>query len=160
MVVGRLATLWVYVLELYIGSILKKANVVDASGLAGNLSMSNVRVAFESRVGGPAVPKARVGKVGCAVQDNAEGGDSCWVLEPDMNPRTLVVIIHEEAINQFLGMAYFGGIFSCREVNLKAMDYVLEYPYLKWTTIDVSRCWKLRDFFQFLVIHLVLACLE
>lgn len=67
MVVGRLAALWVYVLELYTGSILKRANIVDGSGLAGNLSMSNVRVAFESRVGRHAIPKARVGKVGLVV---------------------------------------------------------------------------------------------
>jgi hypothetical protein len=119
--VGGLAALWVYVLELYIGAIPKRANIVDASGLAGNLSMSNVRVAFESGVGGLAVPKARIGRVGPAMRDNAEGGDSRRVLEPDRNPWTLVVIIHEEAINQFPGMAYFGGIFSHGEVSIKAM---------------------------------------
>jgi hypothetical protein len=48
------------------------------------------------------------------------------VLDPDRNPRTLVVIIHEEAINQFPGMAYFGRVFSGREVNIRAMDYIPE----------------------------------
>jgi hypothetical protein len=33
----------------------------------------------------------------------------CRVLDPNRTPRTLVVIIHEEAVNQFPGMAYFGG---------------------------------------------------
>jgi hypothetical protein len=34
------------------------------------------------------------------------------VVDPNRNPWMLVVIIHEEAVNQFLGMAYFGGVFS------------------------------------------------
>lgn len=84
--------------------------------------------------------------MGLSCRTMRKGGDSRRVLEPDMNPRTLVVIIYEEAINQFLGMAYFGGIFSRREMNVKAMDYVLEYPNLKRATIDVSRRWKLRGF--------------
>jgi hypothetical protein len=42
---------------------------------------------------------------------NAKEGNLLWMLELDRNPRTLVVIIHE-AINQFLKMAYFGGVFS------------------------------------------------
>jgi hypothetical protein len=37
---------------------------------------------------------------------SAEKGNSRWVLELERNPWMLVVIIHKEAINQFLGMAY------------------------------------------------------
>jgi hypothetical protein len=48
------------------------------------------------------------------------------VLDPDRNPRTLVVIIHEEAINQFPRMAYFGGVFSSGEVRVRAMNYIQE----------------------------------
>ena len=39
------------------------------------------------------------------------------------------MIIHEEAINQFQGMAYFGGVISGREVSVKAMDYIPEGQY-------------------------------
>jgi hypothetical protein len=59
----------------------------------------------------------------------AEERNPSRVLEPDRNPRTLVVIIHEEAINQFLGITYFGGVFSEGEVSVRAMDYILENPY-------------------------------
>jgi hypothetical protein len=81
------------------------------------------------------------------------------VLEPKRNPWTLVVIIHEEAVNQFPGMAYFGGIFSGRKVSVMAMNYSLEYPYPVHATIDVVGQWKLRGFSQFSVIHLLLLCL-
>jgi hypothetical protein len=48
------------------------------------------------------------------------------------------VIIHEEAINQFLGMAYFKGVFSGGEVSVKAMDYILiEYLFPMKAIIDV-----------------------
>ena len=41
----------------------------------------------------------------------------------------MVVIIHEEAVNQFSGMAYFGGVFSEGEVSVRAIDYIPEDPY-------------------------------
>jgi hypothetical protein len=91
--------------------------------------MSNARVAFESEVGGSSVPRTRtIGDVP-TVPYGVEEGSSRRVLEPDRNPWTLVVIIHEEAINQFPGMAYFGGVFSGGEVNVRTMDYIMEYPY-------------------------------
>jgi hypothetical protein len=66
-----------------------------------------------------------------------------------MNPCTLVLIIHEKAINQYSGMAYFGGIFSSGEVSVRALDYILEHPYLVKATVDVARYWKLRGFCGF-----------
>jgi hypothetical protein len=87
----------------------------------------------------------------------AEEGNPRWVLEPDRNPCTLVVIIHEEAVNQFPGMAYFGGVFSEGEVSVKAMDYIPEDPYPVRTTIDVAGFWRLKGFSRFSVIHLVLS---
>jgi DNA repair photolyase len=51
-----------------------------------------------------------------------------------------VLIIHEEAVNQFLGMAYFKGVHSGMEVSVKAMDYIIEYPYLVRMTLDVVGC--------------------
>jgi hypothetical protein len=93
------------------------------------------------------------------VQYGAEGGGTRWVLEPDRNLWTLVVIIHEETINQFLGMASFGGVFSGGEVSVRAMDYIPEYPYPIHATIDVTGQWKLRGFSWFSMNHLVLSCL-
>jgi hypothetical protein len=81
------------------------------------------------------------------------------VLEPDRNPHILVVIIHEEAVNQFPGMAYFGGVFSEGEVSVRAMDYIPEDPYPVRATIDVASFWRLRGFSRFLIMHLVLSCI-
>jgi hypothetical protein len=40
-------------------------------------------------------------------------------------------------VNKFPRMAYFGGVFSSGEVNLRAVDYIPEYSYLVRATIDV-----------------------
>jgi hypothetical protein len=56
-------------------------------------------------------------------------------------------------------MAYFGGVFNGGEVSVRAMDYIPEYPYPVRATIDVYGHWKLRGFFWFLAIHLLLSCL-
>jgi hypothetical protein len=53
-----------------------------------------------------------------------------------------VVIIYEEAINQFVGMAYFGGVFSGGEVSLKTMDYIPKNLYLVRATVNVAGYWK------------------
>jgi hypothetical protein len=60
--------------------------------------MSNARVLLEMRADGEAVPTGRGGR-GMAALRFAEEGNSRWVLEPDRNPHTMVVIIYEEAIN-------------------------------------------------------------
>jgi hypothetical protein len=80
------------------------------------------------------------------------------VLEPDRNPRTVVVIIHEEAINQFLGMAYFGGVFSGGEISVRAMNYIQEGQYPVRATIDVVGHWTLRGLCRFSIVQLLLMC--
>jgi hypothetical protein len=90
--------------------------------------ISNARVLLEMRVDGEAVPIGR-GKRLVSSLRFAEEGNPDQVLELNRNPRTLVVIIHEEAVNQFPGMEYFGGVFSEVEVSVRAMDYIPEDPY-------------------------------
>ena len=51
------------------------------------------------------------------------------MLELDRTPQTLVIIIYEEGIDQFSGMAYYGGMFNKREVGVRALDFIPEYPY-------------------------------
>jgi hypothetical protein len=82
------------------------------------------------------------------------------VVDPNRNPRTLVVIIHEEAVNQFPGMAYFGGVFSGSEVSIRAMDYIPENQYPVRATIDVAGRWDLRGFCRFLIVQLLWMCLS
>jgi hypothetical protein len=92
------------------------------------------------------------------VCNSVEGDNLCQVLYPDRNPQKLVLVVHEEAINQFPRMAYFGGIFSGGEVCLRAMDYILEYPYPMRAIIDVAGHWRLKDFCCFSIVHLILLC--
>jgi hypothetical protein len=102
---------------------------VCTNGLVGKHGMSNARVQFEMSAGRHAVPTARGGGEVQTVQFNGEGKSFCWVLEPDWTPHTLVLIIHEEVVNQHPRMAYCGGIFSDGEVSVKALDYIPEHPY-------------------------------
>jgi hypothetical protein len=60
---------------------------------------------------------------------SVEGGNIRQVLDPDRNSQILILLIHEEAINQFTGMAYFGRVFSSGEVSLRAMNSIPKYPY-------------------------------
>jgi hypothetical protein len=57
-----------------------------------------------------------------------------------------VIIIYEEGIDQFPGMAYYRGVFSGREVGVRALDFIPEYPYPVSATIDVVGQWSLRGF--------------
>ena len=79
---------------------------------AGNCRMSNAQVLFEIEAEGQANQMAENKTEKVAPHGGAKRENVCRVLDPDRNPRTLVVIIHEEAINQFPGMAYFGGVFN------------------------------------------------
>jgi hypothetical protein len=51
------------------------------------------------------------------------------VLEPDRTPWTLMIVLHKEAVNQFPRMAYYGGVFSGGEVNVRALEFRMENPY-------------------------------
>jgi hypothetical protein len=120
--------------------------------------MSNARVLLEMSADGEVVPTGRGGR-GMLTLRFVEVWNPRWVLEPDRNPRILVVIIHEEAVNQFPGMAYFGGVFSEGGVSVRARDYIPENPYPVRATIDVVGFWRLRGFSRFSMIHLVLSCI-
>ena len=80
-------------------------------------------------------------------------------MDLDKNLQTMVGIIHEESINQFLGMAYFGGVFSEGKVSVKAMSYSSEEPYPMRAIVDVVGLWRLRGFSRFSVVHLILVCI-
>jgi hypothetical protein len=125
---------------------------------AGKRKMSNARVLFELNAHGQAVLVVGGRREGPTGQHDVEGGSPRQVLDPDRNLRTMVVIIHEEVVNQFPGMAYLGGVFSGREVSMRALDYIPEYPYPVRATVDVAGYWRLRGFSRFSVVHLILSC--
>jgi hypothetical protein len=148
------------VLRLEVGAIPKRANRLGVGVWAGNCRMSNARVVFEIEAEGRANRWAVNKGERVAAQGGGGRENIRCVVDPDRNPRTLVVIIHEEAVNQFPGMAYFGGVFSRSEVSIRAMDYIPENQYPVQATIDVAGCWDLRGFCQFSIVQLLLTCLS
>jgi hypothetical protein len=82
------------------------------------------------------------------------------VLEPDQTPQTLVIVLHEETINQFPRMADYGGVFSGGEVSVRAMEFRMESPYPMWATLDLAGRWTVRGFSRFSLVYMVLACLR
>jgi hypothetical protein len=79
-----------------------------------------------------------------------EEGNPRRVLDPDKTLRSLVVIIHEKAINQFSGMAYFGGVFNGGEVSVRAIDIIPEYPYPVRASVDVVGFLEIEGIFSIL----------
>jgi hypothetical protein len=122
--------------------------------------MSNARVVFKMEVEGRANQTTRNERERAELRGSGERESGRRVLEPDRNPRTLLVIIHEEAVNQFPGMAYFGGVFSGGEISIRAMDYIPEEQYPVRATIDVAGRWSLRGFCRFSIVQLLLTCLR
>jgi hypothetical protein len=58
-VLGRLAILWSYVLELWVGAISRRANYLHASILVGKCKMSNAKMMFEMDSSGHGSHKRR-----------------------------------------------------------------------------------------------------
>jgi hypothetical protein len=114
--------------------------------------MSNARVVFEMEAEGRANQTARMERERTESHGSGERENGRRVLDPDRNPRTLVVIIHEEAVNHFPGMTYFGGVFSGEEVSVRAMDYIPKGQYPVRATIDVADHWSLRGFCRFSIV--------
>ena len=94
----------------------------------------------------------------CSV--NRDGRSLGRVLDPNQTLHTLVLVLHNEVINQHLDMAYFEGIFNDEKVNIRTLDYIPEYLYPMKATLDLVGFWKMRGFSRFLVVHLVLLCIS
>jgi hypothetical protein len=121
----------------------KRANKCGASGVVGKGVMSNARVIFGREGQVHAGRSTSGGGNMSGVRWGAEEGVPRQVLEVDRNPRTLVVIIHEEEVNHFPGMAYFGGVFSGGEVSVWALEYIPEQSFPVRAIIDVAGCWQM-----------------
>ena len=87
-----------------------------------NHEMSNAKVAFEMRASGHSKLVAEERREVPVVRYSVEDWSTCWVLDLNRNPWTLIIIIHEEAVNQFTKMAYFGRIFSGMKVCMRALS--------------------------------------
>jgi hypothetical protein len=48
----------------------------------------------------------------------------------DRIPHTIVFILHEEEVNMFPRMAFYGGMFMESEVSVRALEHQAEAPYI------------------------------
>jgi hypothetical protein len=123
--------------------------------------MSNARVHYKMATEKRAAPTERGRGVEAPyAQLNGKGGSWRRVLEPYRTPCTLVLVLHEEAVNQHPGMAYFGGIFGDMEVSVRALDYIPEGSFPMRATLNLVGFWRMRGFSWFSIVHLVLFCIR
>jgi hypothetical protein len=50
---------------------------------------------------------------------------------------TIVFVLHEETVNQYLWMAFYGGVFSEAGVNVWAMEHGVVAPFPVRATLDL-----------------------
>jgi hypothetical protein len=112
------------------------------------------RVSME-REGGPPSGRSKV-PVG-------EGGrpNSGLVLDVgDRTTRTIVFVLHEETVNQFPGMAFYGGVFTEGGMSVRAMEHGVVAPYPVRATLDLAGQWRIMGFSHYSISHVVLFCIR
>jgi hypothetical protein len=56
----------------------------------------------------------------------------------DRTARTIVFVLHEEAVNQYPGMTFYGGVFAEEGVSVRAMDHGVVAPFPIRATLDLA----------------------
>jgi hypothetical protein len=57
----------------------------------------------------------------------------------DRIARTIVTVLHEETMNQYPGMAFYGGVFAERVVSVRAVEHGVVAPFPVRATLDLAR---------------------
>jgi hypothetical protein len=78
----------------------------------------------------------------------------------DRTARTILFVLHEEIVNQYLGMAFYGGVFIEGGVSVRAMEYGVEAPYSIRATLDLAGQWRIVGFTRNSISHVVLFCIR
>jgi hypothetical protein len=47
----------------------------------------------------------------------------------DKRAQTIVFVLHEKTVNQFPGMAFYGGVFTEGGLSMRAMEHGMVAPY-------------------------------
>lgn len=76
----------------------------------------------------------------------------------DRTIRTIVFVLHEEIVNQYLGMAFYGGVSIEGEVSVQAISYEVVAPFIVRATLDLARRWRIMGFSCYSISHVVLFC--
>jgi hypothetical protein len=65
----------------------------------------------------------------------------------DRTARAIVFVLHEETVNQFPGMAFYGGVFTKGGVSMRAMEHGVVVPYPVQATLDLAGQWRIFSLF-------------
>ena len=74
----------------------------------------------------------------------------------DRTARTIVFVLHEEIVNQYLGMAFYGGVFVEAGVSARAMEHGIAAPFLVRATLDLVGQWRIMGFIHYSISQVVL----
>jgi hypothetical protein len=78
----------------------------------------------------------------------------------DRTTRIIVFVLHEETLNQFPGMAFYGGVFSEGGVSGRTMEHGVTAPYPVRATLDLAGQWRIMGFSRYSISHVVLFCIQ
>jgi hypothetical protein len=67
----------------------------------------------------------------------------------DRTTRTIVFVLHDETVNQFPGMAFYGGVFTEGGVSVRAMEHGVVAPYPVRATLDLVGQWRIMGFSRY-----------
>jgi hypothetical protein len=78
----------------------------------------------------------------------------------DRTARTVVFVLHEEIVNQFPGMAFYGGVFTEGGVSVRAMEHGVVAPFPVRAILDLAGQWRIMGFSRYSISHVVLFCIR
>jgi hypothetical protein len=78
----------------------------------------------------------------------------------DRTARTIVFVLHEETVNQYPGMAFFGGVFAEEGVSVRAMEHGVVAPFPVRATLDLAGQWRIMGFTRYSISQVVLFCIR
>ena len=97
-----------------------------------------------------------------AIAPVQEGGgpSSRQVLDVgDRTTRTIVFVLHEEIVNQYPRMAFYGGVFAEVGMSVRAMEHGSVAPFPVRATLDLTGHWRIMGFTRYSISHVVLFCI-
>jgi hypothetical protein len=80
----------------------------------------------------------------------------CVLNGVDRTTQTIVFVLYEEAMNQYLGMAFYGGAFIASEVSVQAMNHEAVSAFPIRAMMNLVGHWKIMGSSWYFVIHVLL----
>ena len=70
--------------------------------------------------------------------------------------QTLVFVLLEEVVNQYLGMAFYGSVFIAGETSVRAKNHEAKSPFLVRTMMDFGGHWRIMGFSWYSISHVLM----